>query len=368
MMMTKACAFLFLAGCMVGADKDDNNDLSAGDTLDSDSEEGGAELGQIEANVCPTGPTTPGIDVSYYQGTVNWAAVRAAGMRFAIVRVSSGDTVADTKFAENWAGAKQAGLVRGAYQYFKPNQNVLSQANKMIAAIGTYQRGDLPPVIDVEDSGGLAPAQVAAAVRTWVDRVKGALGVDPMIYTGAYYWRDQIGSPTGYANHPLWVANYRVTCPDIPAPWQKWAIWQYSDEGRVNGITGPVDMNKFNGTPEQLIAFANGAGMSPPGGACSSATLNRDVPSGACVQAASDAQWYRCDAGAWILHPEATNCTAMYGWCNSGTLGRAVPPRACVRSSTDNNWYQCDGQIWTGPVDPIAQTGPAGVCSVTYQL
>jgi len=141
------------------------------------------ELGSVEqaATVCGDGPTVDGMDVSYYETGIDWTAAHNAGIDFAFVRVSDGLQFADPKFSEYWAAAKAAGVIRGAYQFFRPAQSATAQADMMIAAIGTYTPGDLPPVIDVEVTGGLSPATVAARVRTWVDRVHNALGVDPII-------------------------------------------------------------------------------------------------------------------------------------------------------------------------------------------
>ena len=103
---------------------------------------------------------------------------------------------------------------------------------------------------------------------------------------------------------------------------------------------------------------------SPGAATCSSATLDRDVDSGTCVQAASDGNWYTCSDGAWIAG--AANCSTSYAWCHSSTLGRDVPPRTCVQSAHDSIWYQCDASGWNTPVENGA--GPAGTCSAEYAL
>jgi hypothetical protein len=281
----------------------------------------------------------------------------------------------DPKFATYWAGAKQAGLVRGAYQFFRPNQSVTAQADLMIAAIGTPQPGDLPPIIDVEATGGASPSALAAKVHTWVDRVKQATGIAPIVYTGKYFWRDQVGG-ANLGTNPLWIAQYTSQCPDLPRPWTTWAFWQHSEKGRVAGITGDVDLDTFNGSLDELQAFAGiGASSTDPGTGsgsaattCTSATMGRDVDDGECVQSAADQSWYRCDAGQWTAITATDSCTASYGWCDSATLGQAVAPRSCVQSAADNTWYQCDGTTWVTPVDSAAGSGPAGLCSEMYFL
>ena len=361
-----------LAACTIGTDPDPDSKAGAGGVgVEVDPDE--TETTVIEARVCAQGATTMGVDVSYYQGTIDWAKAKAAGVKYAFVRVSDGNTFKDPKFVQNWTNTKAAGVIRGAYQFFRPSQNVTAQADLMIAAIGTYQPGDLPPVIDVEADGGLAPATVAARVRQWVDRVKAATGVNPIVYTGMYFWRDEVGGPTSFANNPLWIAAYSSQCPNLPSPWMRWTFWQHTDSGHVNGITGNVDMNKFNGDLAALQAFAGGSVTQPPPmptGSCVSATLNKEVAEGTCVQAANDAKWYTCTGGAWIARSSSAGCStaATYGFCQSATLGRAVEPRSCVQAASDNIWYQCDGKGWATPVDYQAQKGPAGLCSEMHQL
>ncbi len=145
------------------------------------------------ATVCGSGPTVKGIDVSTYQGTIDWAKVKADGVEFAIIRVSDGLNSPDSKFAANWSGAKAAGIIRGAYQYFEPGQDPIAQADMLLAKIGTPMPDDLPPTIDVEATGGQTPAVVAARVKQWIDHVKAAVGKDPIVYTGFYFWRDSVG-------------------------------------------------------------------------------------------------------------------------------------------------------------------------------
>ncbi len=201
------------------------------------------------------GATVKGIDVSYYQGTVQWRRVRKAGVVFSFVRVSDGATLADPRFAANWRDAKAAGVLRGAYQYFRPNENPEAQADLLIAAL-KKDRGDLPPVLDIETSGGVKPAVLAERAQRWLERVRDALHVEPIVYTAPLLWRDLAGSGREFGKQPLWVAHYTDGCPLVPAPWTAWHFWQYSDRGEVHGIDTPVDLNLFAGTYEELEHFA----------------------------------------------------------------------------------------------------------------
>ena len=217
---------------------------------------------ELAATVCGKGPTVKGIDVSYYQGTINWASVKADNVRYAFIRVSDGTTFADPKFAANWSGAKAQGILRGAYQFFRPGQDAIAQADMLLDAIGgEIADGDLPPVIDVEAADGLSPAQVATKVRAWVNHVKSATGRDPIIYTGFYFWRDSVGAPD-LTESPLWHAQYTTaSCPNIAPPWQDWSFWQYTSSGTVAGISGNVDTTRFNGTFAELEAMTH---VTPP--------------------------------------------------------------------------------------------------------
>jgi lysozyme len=206
---------------------------------------GGDDPVPPRAPSCDVGLTTRGIDVSYFQDSISWKRVRQAGVQFAFIRVSDGTTVSDPRFAYHWGGAKRVGLLRSAYQYFRPEESAVAQADLMIAAI-RRDPGELPPVIDVEVDGGKTPAQLAARIRTWVERVRTQLRIEPIVYTAPDFWRERVGG-ADLTNQPLWLAHYTQSCPTIPSPWMRWTFWQHTDRGTVPGIDGPVDLNLFAG-------------------------------------------------------------------------------------------------------------------------
>lgn len=199
----------------------------------------------VLAPTCGDGPSTPGIDVSYHQDTIQWPRVRKAGIRFAFIRVSDGTTFEDPLFRKNWDGAKAARIARGAYQFFRPEESAIAQADLLIAAL-SRDPGELPPAIDVEVSGGRSRTQVATAIRVWVDRVRARLGVEPIVYTSPSLWRDLTGN-ADLSTQPLWIAHYDTDCPRVPPEWSEWTFWQYSKSGTVPGIRGPVDLDVLNG-------------------------------------------------------------------------------------------------------------------------
>ena len=206
--------------------------------------------------VCPGPNTVEGIDVSQYQGTIDWTAVKQSGRLFAITRIGDGYGQ-DPTFDRNWQGIKANGMIRGAYQYFRPGRDPGMQADIVVAKVGRLQAGDLPVTADVEADDGVAPATIAANLRTWMNRVQAGTGKVPMIYTGPYFWDNKVQS-RDFTGNALWVANWGVNCPSLPAAWPGFRAWQYSSTGRVPGISGDVDLDRFNGSAQDLQNFAGG--------------------------------------------------------------------------------------------------------------
>lgn len=224
-----------------------------GDGLSLWEPQGPAEGG----GVCAPGETQFGIDVSYYQGNIDWNAVAASGVKFAIVRVSHSLQFFDPEFQDNLDGARAAGIHTGVYQFFEPDEDPIAQADLLLDALGPLMPGDLPPMIDVESTGGLGPNAVANAVKAWVDHVEAAVGVKPIIYSGYYFWNDNVGS-SEFGEHPLMLPWYGVDCPgNVPTGWDMWTIHQYCDCGDVGGISGAVDVDRFNGSLAELEALAS---------------------------------------------------------------------------------------------------------------
>jgi GH25 family lysozyme M1 (1,4-beta-N-acetylmuramidase) len=243
---------------------------------------------------CPDGDTVFGIDVSYYQGTIDWDAVAADGVEFAFIRVSDGLGYPDSQFANNWQGAQAAGLLRGVYQFFREDEDPVDQAAYLLAQMGDLGDGDLPPVIDVESTDGAGPGEIVANVQEWIDHVEAATGRTPIVYTGKYFWQDNVGS-TAFAGYPLWAAHYGVTCPDIADQWDDWTFWQYSSSGAVDGIAGDVDTNWFNGSWADLLALAESTiecDRIPAAGRIVEETEG-------CFVAGGDPQWWRYEDDGW---------------------------------------------------------------------
>ena len=219
--------------------------------------------------------SVPGIDVSYWDAGIDWPKVRAAGYRFVFAKATESVTYSDPTFPDNWNGPKTAGLLRGAYHFFRCNVDAKKQADYFINYVqSTGDLGDLPPALDLESTDGQRKDKIIPAVKVWLDRVEAAFGKKPIIYSGQYFLQDNFseagGGPPAWAkDYVLWLAQYPGVPytdgmqPVLPRGWFKWTIWQYSDKGVVNGINAAVDLDVFSGTLEELYKFA-GAKIDDP--------------------------------------------------------------------------------------------------------
>lgn len=230
-----------------------------------DAEDGMAGVGSIdrEVRVCADGPVVEGIDVSKWQSNIDWDPLADYGIRYAFIRVNHGLDDIDEKFTYNWAEARRVGILRGAYQYFLPDEDAIEQAQLLLDLMGPLEPDDLPPVLDVEEDAGQSPEVIRQKIHLWVDHVEAAIGRKPIIYTAKYFWQDRVGAPDDFLDHPLWVANYQVDCPLMADPWSRWTFWQYSSTGSLPGVSTAIDRDHFNGTYEQLVDFALGETAEP---------------------------------------------------------------------------------------------------------
>jgi GH25 family lysozyme M1 (1,4-beta-N-acetylmuramidase) len=209
-----------------------------------------------------------GIDVSRFQGAIDWTSVAGSGIRFAFVQASRGSGLdctvkpdqcgADPYFAANRLAAKTVGIRAGAYHRAfasggtdaAARADALAEADLFIAQVASLQQGELIPVLDAESPfTGMTSTTLRTWIRVWVKRVRKRLGRKPMIYTNASSW-SATGNTTEFAKakYPLWVAEWGVSKPTVPA--NNWArrgywVWQYTSSGRVPGISGRVDMDRL---------------------------------------------------------------------------------------------------------------------------
>lgn len=212
-----------------------------------------------------------GIDISHVQGTIDWPTAFAGGIIFAFAKATEGTTFADPKFAANWSGMKAAGIARGAYHFFHPAMDAAAQAAHFLAVLASANGGsaqlapgDLPPVIDLEWVKDVmpSPAEYVIKVQNFLDAVEAGTGRTPMIYTDASFWDEFTASSAAFGRYPLWVAEYGAHAPKLPTGWDQYTIWQNSSNGKAAGIATPVDLDVFNGSPEEMQQLA---GMQAPG-------------------------------------------------------------------------------------------------------
>jgi lysozyme len=188
-----------------------------------------------------------GIDVSTHQGVISWddvqqMKVKDVELKFAIIKATEGYTRVDWQFKRNWKRAKEVGMARGAYHFFLATKNGEKQAENFIATVNLEQ-GDLPPVLDVEETYGVKPADLKKRLKEWLDAIENHYKVKPIIYTNVDFYQQYLG--TDFDSYPLWVAHYIEK--NRPRIERKWILWQHSEKGRVNGVVSAVDFNVFNG-------------------------------------------------------------------------------------------------------------------------
>lgn len=197
------------------------------------------------------GAKAVGLDVSEYQGQVNWSAVDSLENKYPIdfvfVRATVGNDRLDRKFKENWLGAKKKKLIRGAYHYYRPNENSLEQAELFIKTV-SLQKGDLPPVLDIEKlPENQSIERLKLGLRRWLQAVEAHYKVKPIIYTGESYYDDFLKDE--FSDYLFWIANYNFYREKMN---EDWLFWQFTEKASVSGIKGNVDVNIYNGDLQQL--------------------------------------------------------------------------------------------------------------------
>lgn len=192
-----------------------------------------------------------GIDISEYQDKVEWENVKEIEggypIEFVFIRASVGNDRADYKFKKYWKKAKEKGWICGAYHYYRPNENSIEQADNFIKQV-TLVEGDFPPVLDIEKLPKQQSLErLKIGLRRWLERVEQHYGVKPIIYSSESYYEDFLKDD--FENYPFWIANYTAFYKDIE---DEWSLWQFSENGSVHGIKGPVDINIYNGTSVEM--------------------------------------------------------------------------------------------------------------------
>ncbi len=206
-----------------------------------------------------------GIDVSHWQGDINWVQVGGAGYAFAFVKGTEGVGWTDSLFVENMTESPDSGVVRGVYHFARPDLGNTGQeeAEYFLSVAGDYLKsGFLRPVLDLEVRGNLGQTALSAWVLEWMQTVENQSGVAPLIYTNLYYVNNYLTNAV--TDYDLWIAYWTIGCDPtvtftIPptGKWSDWAFWQYcvAPAGTVPGITTPIDLDIFNGIEDSLTEY-----------------------------------------------------------------------------------------------------------------
>jgi GH25 family lysozyme M1 (1,4-beta-N-acetylmuramidase) len=229
----------------------------------------------VAGSALAAGATTlTGPDVSSWNhpggASINWNSVRAAGHTFAFVKATQGPSVSGGSFytnpyyASDSAGARAAGLYVGAYDFAVPALPLTTaalQARAFVSVVGSlHGTTSLPPVLDLEQTGGLSSTNLRSWVQSWLTEAQRLTGRTPTIYTSPNFWKTTMGNTTAMSGYHLWLASWTSakTPGVLPGGWSTWTMWQYTDVAKIAGITGSVDLNRYCCTSSNLAGLANG--------------------------------------------------------------------------------------------------------------
>ncbi len=217
-----------------------------------------AGLVPVPAQAGPSGP-----DVSSWQHVdgrmIDWHAVRAAGHQFAMVKATEGLHYVNPYFVADSLLMRTAGIARGTYHFARPELPPEPQA-ALYATTVLGQNGplDLPPVLDLETSGGLPPDALIDWTQRYLNTVQAITGRAPIIYTYPNFWKTAMADTSLFTRYPLWIADYRGEAePEVPGNWPAWTFWQTTDRGSIPGIGGATDVNVYSGAQGDFARFAN---------------------------------------------------------------------------------------------------------------
>jgi lysozyme len=208
-----------------------------------------------------------GIDISKWQGRIDWEAVRAANTRFVFIKATEGGDHVDEKFRENWRGAKAAGIPRAAYHFVfwcRPGHEQAQWFSQHIP----NDPDALPPVLDVEWNGHsrtcprkISAEKARAKMRVMLEELEQLTGKRPIIYTDITFHADVIEGTSEFDKYPFWVRSVAAP-PRERYTNRPWSFWQYTTTGRVPGIKGDVDRNVFAGSEKEWRSFLRRNGTS----------------------------------------------------------------------------------------------------------
>ncbi len=217
----------------------------------------------ISASDFPVQYSVHGIDISHYQTAIDWQNLQSISKtgdtiryQFVFVKATEGTWLEDRLFEEHWENAKKHNKIRGAYHYLHVNRDIQKQANTFIKKV-KLERGDLPPVIDIEENKKLPKAKIVKAVKEFSKILEGKYHVKPIIYSNRNFIEDYLADD--FKNHPFWVAHYFEK--DIKMDEVKWKFWQHSDNASLLVTGEKIDANIFRGNIKDLRKMTLGTQM-----------------------------------------------------------------------------------------------------------
>lgn len=195
-----------------------------------------------------------GFDVSHYQSEIDWIKIDSIydkyPLDFVFIRATMGADGYDSKFEHNWKKAKSNLFVRGAYHYYRPDENSVMQARNFINAV-TLEAGDFYPVLDIEDlPKKQSMDSLKSGIKKWLNIVEKHYKVKPIIYSGDHYFHKHLKNE--FSEYPIWIANYNLFVEKIK---EDWVLWQFTDKGTLKGVPTKVDLNIFQGNHQDLKKY-----------------------------------------------------------------------------------------------------------------
>ncbi|MDO8395781.1 MAG: glycoside hydrolase family 25 protein [Dietzia sp.] len=202
-----------------------------------------------------------GVDSSSWQhphgAPVDWHAAAASGQSFAFIKATEGTGPANRYYEADVEQARASGMAVGSYHKARPAMDPAVQARAFATRLQSVGGAQLPPVLDIETDEGKNPEELIEWTHVFLTELQHLTGRTPIIYTYRFFWIDRMANTTRFSEYPLWLAEYGVPEPTLPVigGWSEWLFWQNSETGEVPGFSGPVDLNVFAGTREELGAW-----------------------------------------------------------------------------------------------------------------
>ncbi len=193
-----------------------------------------------------------GVDLSKWQGEVDFPAIKAAGRSYVFIKATQGAREVDPNYRRNISDARKAGLAAGSYHFYMTNESPEAQFVHMSTNVSLLT-GDLPPVVDIELLSRNTLQKPASELKLFLSLLEKKYRVKPIVYSGESFANEYLA---GFSGFPLWLAEYnKDRAPKLPLDWKRWTFWQHTQSGTVPGVSGKVDLDRFNGTRRQFRAL-----------------------------------------------------------------------------------------------------------------